>query len=49
MPEEDLEHLVECLADERMNDLPPLFDMRTLTLEEMEAYCARLALKLSLA
>ena len=47
MPEEDLAHLVahlaECLANKPINDLPPLFDVRTLTLEEMEAYRACLA------
>jgi hypothetical protein len=38
MTDEDLADLVQCLADERLNDLPPLFDMRTLTTEELEAY-----------
>ena len=40
MSDEEYTHLTECVVDERINDLPPLFDLRTLSIEELEAYIA---------
>ena len=38
MSDEERAHLTQCLADGRTKDVPPLFDLRTLTVEELEAY-----------
>ena len=40
MTDEDFADLAQSLADERFDDLPPLFDPRTLTEEESEAAIA---------
>ena len=37
MSVEERADLVQCLVDGRLNDLPPLFDLTTLTEEEREA------------
>ena len=40
MPDEELLSLLQCHQENRWDDLPPLFDPRTLTDEEREASVA---------